>query len=215
MFRFICVLCLSILPSLGAAAPDGVLRVIDADTFDVGGVRVRLFGIDAPEIGQPCAADGVEWDCGRWARDLVHDRFEGQQARCAEQDVDRYGRVVAICEIDGVDLGSAIVSAGWAWAYRQYSDLYDLDEKAAAVTGRGLWAVTVQRPSDYRAARVVTSSAPDPACAIKGNISANGRIYHMPGSRTYARTSINEANGELWFCSTAQAEAAGWRAARR
>jgi endonuclease YncB( thermonuclease family) len=215
MVRVLCILLLSILPVAAAAAPDGVLRVIDADTFDVGGVRVRLFGIDAPEIGQPCAADGVEWDCGSWARDLVRDRFEGQRARCEHQDIDHYGRVVATCVVNGVDVGAAIVGEGWAWAYRYYSSLYDLDEKAAAVAERGLWAVTVQRPSDYRSAPIVESATPDPACAIKGNISGNGRIYHMPGSQTYARTSINEAQGERWFCTAAEAESAGWRAVRR
>lgn len=215
MLRLLCAFFLILQATLAAATPNGTLRVIDADTYDVGGVRVRLFGIDAPEIGQPCSAQGREWDCGRWARDMVRDQFEGQRATCQEQDVDRYGRVVATCQVNGVDMGGHIVSAGWAWAYRQYSSLYDLDEKAAAVVGRGLWAVTIERPSDYRAGRIVNSAAPDAACAIKGNISANGRIYHMPGNQNYARTSINEQSGEHWFCTTAEAEAAGWRAARR
>ena len=78
------------------AAPNGLVRVIDADTIDVGAVRVRLFGIDAPEMGQPCAADGRTWDCGAWTRDAVRNRFEGTFARCDERDIDRYGRVVAV-----------------------------------------------------------------------------------------------------------------------
>ncbi|CAO4141552.1 putative membrane protein YttA [Methylorubrum aminovorans] len=53
------------------------------------------------------------------------------------------------------------------------------------------------------------------ACAIKGNISRKGdRIYHMPGSRDYDRTQINEASGERMFCSEDEAKAAGWRAPR-
>lgn len=51
-------------------------------------------------------------------------------------------------------------------------------------------------------------------CLIKGNINRNGeKIYHMPGSKWYARTQINERSGERWFCSTAEAEKAGWRSA--
>lgn len=196
------------------AAPDGVLRVIDADTFDVGGVRVRLFGVDAPEMGQPCTAQGQTWDCGRWARNLVRDRFEGQRARCVQRDIDRYGRVVATCQVGGVDLGAALVGDGVAWAYRRYSSLYDLDEKVAAVAGRGLWGFRIDTPSDYRESRVVGTDAPDAGCAIKGNISSSGRIYHVPGGRDYDRTGINPSQGERWFCSTAEAEAAGWRAAR-
>lgn len=213
MFRLFLTLCVLAMP-LPATAFEGVLRVIDADTFDVGETRVRLFGVDAPEMGQPCLADGEEWDCGRWARDHVRARFEGQWVACTTQDVDRYGRVVARCEAGGIDMGATLVQEGWAWAYLQYSSLYAVDEKAAAVAGRGLWALDIDRADAHRAAIAAGPDARDPACAIKGNISDNGRIYHMPGSNSYARTSINTRRGERWFCTSEQAEAAGWRAAR-
>lgn len=211
MIRFIITVLLAFQASFVVAGPEGALRVIDADTFDVGGVRVRLFGIDAPEIGQPCAADGVEWDCGRWARDQVRDQFEEAWAVCTEQDIDHYDRVVAICHVGGVDIGAEIVNAGWAWAYLQYSDRYDLDEKAAAVSERGLWALEIARAADYRRVQRAGPAAPDPDCAIKGNISENGRIYHMPGSRSYDRTVVNLSRGERWFCTAEEAEIAGWR----
>jgi hypothetical protein len=51
-------------------------------------------------------------------------------------------------------------------------------------------------------------------CTIKGNISSNGHIYHMPGQRYYNATIIDTAKGERWFCSVSEAEAAGWRAAK-
>ncbi len=54
------------LASAAHANPTGTIRVIDADTIDVGGDRVRLFGLDAPEIGQPCVLGGQTIDCGRW-----------------------------------------------------------------------------------------------------------------------------------------------------
>jgi endonuclease YncB( thermonuclease family) len=205
----------ALLATPSVAAPNGTVRVIDADTIDVGGTRVRLYGIDAPEMGQPCSADGRTWDCGAWARDAVSNRFEGSYARCDAQDVDRYGRIVAQCLVDGQDIGQMIVRSGLAWAFRRFSESYDLDEKAAALAGRGLWAVEVQSPSEYRAGANQAAAPVDPACAIKGNISGNGRIYHVPGQDHYARTRINPANGERWFCSRAAAEAAGWRAARR
>lgn len=214
MFR-LCLLLTLLCATSAAADPAGRLHVIDADTIDVSGVRVRLHGIDAPEIGQPCIADGVTRDCGRWARDVVAARFEGRHTQCTQVDVDQYDRVVAACTVDGEDMGAFIVSSGWAWAYRRYSDAYDLDEKSAAIAGRGLWAVDIDQPSDYRAARIRNAAAPDPDCAIKGNISDNGRIYHLPGSRGYDRTRINLRSGERWFCSEAEARAAGWRPARR
>lgn len=214
MFRILALL-LAVISTPATAAPNGTVRVIDADTIDVGGIRVRLFGIDAPEMGQPCRADGREWDCGAWTRDAVRNRFEGTYARCQTRDTDRYGRIVAQCDVDGQDIGQLIVHSGLAWAFRQYSETYDLDEKAAAVAGRGLWAVEVELPSDYRAAQFTDDPIPDQNCAIKGNISSGGHIYHMPGQENYERTRINLANGERWFCSPAEAQAAGWRAARR
>lgn len=213
--RFLLFFSLLFWSAAASAAPNGTVRVIDADTLDVGGTRVRLFGIDAPEMGQPCSAEGRTWDCGAWTRDAVANAFEGAYARCTARDTDRYGRVVAQCSIDGRDMGEAIVNSGLAWAYRRYSDIYDLAEKGAAVAGRGLWAVEIAMPADYRAARTAPAPVPTQGCVIKGNISSNGRIYHVPGQEHYARTQINEAQGERWFCSAAEAQAAGWRAARR
>ena len=53
-------------------------------------------------------------------------------------------------------------------------------------------------------------------CRIKGNISYNSgeRIYHMPGQEDYFRTRITWSDGERWFCTEAEARAAGWRKAR-
>lgn len=55
------------------------------------------------------------------------------------------------------------------------------------------------------------------SCNIKGNISYYGgeRIYHVPGQEYYSATRINLLKGERWFCSEAEARAAGWRKARR
>ena len=52
-------------------------------------------------------------------------------------------------------------------------------------------------------------------CRIKGNISGSGKIYHVPGSDSYERTKIDESKGERWFCTEAEARAAGWRAPRQ
>ena len=51
-------------------------------------------------------------------------------------------------------------------------------------------------------------------CLIKGNISENGHIYHVPDSPNYEATKIDESRGERWFCSEEEARAAGWRAPR-
>ncbi len=54
-----------------------------------------------------------------------------------------------------------------------------------------------------------------PGCVIKGNISYSSgeRIYHMPGQHWYEDTIIDPQKGERWFCTEADARAAGWRKA--
>jgi len=61
---------------------------------------------------------------------------------------------------------------------------------------------------------IVQTGPPSPDCAIKGNISSGGRIYHVPGGAAYEKTQIDVAAGERWFCSEADAQAAGWRRAK-
>jgi endonuclease YncB( thermonuclease family) len=217
MLRICAVFVLSCLPFVALAAPEGKITVIDADTWDVGSDRVRLFGIDAPEIDQTCEDQaGKIWTCGAWVTAQVKSAYEGKFARCDKLDVDRYGRIVARCHVDGMDAGRLLVSDGLAFAYRRYSMDYDLDEKAAAVNARGLHASRVQEPAAFRASRSMQVQPSRQGCGIKGNISSGGvRIYHLPGQEHYAKTRISTSRGERWFCSEVEAQAAGWRRARR
>jgi micrococcal nuclease len=62
----------------------------------------------------------------------------------------------------------------------------------------------------------VTAETPAADCDIKGNISpeTGEHIYHLPGQKYYAKTRISPGKGERWFCSEAEARAAGWRRAK-
>ena len=216
MFRFCLCLCVLVNGSLVAADVVGTVRVIDGDTFDIAKQRVRIFGIDAPERKQTCETEqGTTWACGAWVTSRVAVLYDGKRAVCREEERDRYGRSVARCEIAGRDVGQQLVSQGLAFAYRKYSMRYDLDEKGAAVNDRGLHSSRLQRPAQFRATRAKGRIPPDRSCAIKGNISKRGRIYHLPGQRDYERTGINAAKGERWFCTQSEAQLAGWRRARR
>ena len=208
-FRSAIVLALLCAP-LAAAAVDRGVRVIDGDTFDIGGERIRLFGIDAPEMDQSCAASGKNWACGTWAKGQLSAFLSGGAVTCQRVDTDRYGRTVATCSVGGMDIGAQMVSAGAAVAYRRYSDRYSKAETIARAAAVGIWRGEMVSPEDHR-----HPVEPARACAIKGNISKSGRIYHMPGQRDYEATRINPSRGEAWFCSEADARAAGFRAARR
>ena len=97
----------------------GPARVIDGDTLDVAGQRIRLHGIDAPESRQTCQIKGVPWACGVAAWGELVQLVAGRDVTCETRDIDRYGRAGAVCAADGDDINAAMVAQGWALAYRQ------------------------------------------------------------------------------------------------
>lgn len=221
--RFRIVLMASLFVGHGAVADlSGPVHVVDADTIKIDGQSVRLHAIDAPEVKQHCGGQGQPvWACGMWVKTRAQELFEDQIAQCKAIETDRYGRTVARCTVNGRDMGQVLVSEGLAFAYRKYGWDYDLDEKGAAVSGRGLHGTGVVNPAEYRAqgrdarAKWSLNSAPD-GCVIKGNISGTGeRIFHMPGQSWYDATTIRADKNERWFCTAQQARNAGWRRAKK
>jgi endonuclease YncB( thermonuclease family) len=194
----------------------GKAHVIDGDSLEVADERIRLFGIDAPEHDQTCGRE----PCGEQAIDALKRKVEGRAVSCTQRDLDRYGRIVAACYLDGVDVGGWMVESGLAVAYTTYSTDYVGAEQKARQREAGLWEdrASFEKPWEFRQRQAAQAAAAPPPgdCVIKGNISADGeRIYHSPGQEHYDRTRISTAKGERWFCDAAEAEAAGWRAARR
>jgi endonuclease YncB( thermonuclease family) len=218
------ILSTSALASVSAFAADAIVgraNIIDGDTLDVSGQRIRLFGIDAPESKQSCVAGGKQWACGQRATLALSEIIKRQPVHCHQRDKDRYGRIVAVCNIsgaDGPDINAAMVREGWALAYRRYSRDY-IDAEAAAKKARaGMWAGSFVAPWDWRRGQRLKAANDNEAgkCLIKGNISRKGvRIYHIPGGAYYDRTRIDEAKGERWFCNEAEARNSGWRRSKR
>ena len=192
-----------------ASAESSSWRVVDGDTLDLAGVRIRLFGIDAPEYGQSCGPV----DCGAAALDTLADILSAGTVSCDPVSIDRYGRTLARCRAGSLDVNREMVRRSMAWAFVRYSSDYIADEQAAKSSGAGIWQHPSQPAWEYRDEKWAKAAkdAPD-GCAIKGNISANGKIYHPPWSPWYDRTRISTKNGERWFCSEDEAIAAGWRA---
>jgi endonuclease YncB( thermonuclease family) len=219
------------------AVPDtvsGRVAVTDGDSFEIADVRVRLHAVDAPEGRQTCVRNAAIWQCGEEAAAKLRALVAGRAVSCRKRDEDSYGRMVAVCSNGAADLGAEMVSAGLALAYRQYGDDYVDEENAARTARRGLWASEFTRPWELRrseagatqgstsprASEPVGRSQPRASapgatrCLIKGNVSDNGKIYHVPGSSRYDETQIDPAKGERWFCTEQEARSAGWRAPR-
>ena len=95
--------------SLCAKQPEtvsGIAKVVDGDSLEIGAVRIRLFGIDAPEGRQLCTRDSASWSCGTAAADKLRALIGGNSIDCVQRDVDQYKRVVAICKNGATDLGA-------------------------------------------------------------------------------------------------------------
>ena len=229
IFTVCAVICL-IATSATAQDIAGPARVIDGDTLEVSGQRIRIHGIDAPETRQLCSMGMDRTACGKQATREMRDLIAGEPVACERRDVGRYGRIVAVCfNAEGVDVGRGMVRLGWALAYRQFSIDYVADEEAASASQEGMWETTFVAPWDWRDGlttpyRLPRASELRPVndndatnCLIKGNVSSRGgeRIYHMPSGAYYSRTIIDPSKGERWFCSEGEARAAGWRRSTR
>ena len=125
----------------------GRAEAIDGDTLRLGPVRIRLMGLDAPELDQTCTrADGVEWSCGREAKADLAARVRAGPTDCARYGRDIYGRTLAKCSAGGADLAAAIVRAGWAVS----NDAYASEAAQAQRDHLGIWSGTFVQPSDWR-----------------------------------------------------------------
>lgn len=222
MFR-ICsfLLALLLVAPLWAGQPEiaGVPRVIDADTIDVAGQRIRLGGIDAPERSENCqGADGRSWACGEWATEMARHLLKGERLRCIDLGERTYGRVVGRCYRDGQDIAVHLIEIGAARPCLRYAReqgqeaVYSAAEARALRARAGIFGGPLNPVAGFCRLPGAEEQAGD--CAIKGNVSANGQIYHMPGQRDYARVNMAKP-GVRWFCSEEEARAAGWRRALR
>ena len=132
----------------------GVASVIDGDTIEIHGQRIRLHGIDSPESSQLCVRPtGERWRCGQQASFALADRIGRATVSCQPRDRDRYGRTVAVCFKGNEDLNRWMVATGWAVAFRRYSADYVADEDDARLNRINIWSGDFDMPWDWRAQR--------------------------------------------------------------
>ncbi len=198
-----------------------VTGVSDGDTIKVvvkgRTERVRLIGIDTPELGR----DGAPDQChAREASRQMSKLVKGERVRLerdrTQANRDAYGRLLryVYTATGNRDVGKTLVKKGHGREYtfkgRSYKhrSAHRKAQRSAQKAGRGLWG-----------ACTTPAAAPSPApagCVIKGNIADDGeKIYHVPGQEHYDETVISPDKGERMFCTEDEAVAAGWRKAVR
>jgi endonuclease YncB( thermonuclease family) len=110
---------LALMASCGTAMSDdliGQASVVDGDTLEIHGNRIRLWGIDAPESTQLCRdEDSDQYRCGAQAANDLDTLIARRPVNCNPISLDRYGRTVATCSVAGNDLGEWLVRNGLAW----------------------------------------------------------------------------------------------------
>ena len=100
----------------------GQASVVDGDTLEIHGIRIRLWGIDAPESRQLCRGeDSLQYRCGAQAANDLDAFIARRPVNCSPLSLDPYGRTVATCSVGGTDLGEWLVRKGLALDWPQYS----------------------------------------------------------------------------------------------
>ncbi len=139
-------------------APDAVFNgpfhAVDGDTLSIGGLRMRLRGIDAPEMKQRCGGGDSQWACGVSARKALQ-AMAATDAVCSAHGTDKYRRRLVRCTLGGKDVGATLVRGGFAVAYGDYTH----EEAEARAERRGIWSGPFERPEDWRKAHRTLSPA--------------------------------------------------------
>ncbi len=115
-------------------------------------IKIRLWGIDAPEYDQQCTQGSKKVDCGRKAQKFLESLLQGGKISCRQKDIDHYGRIIAICKTnDNIEINKRLVEEGWAIDYTRYSGArYRMIEYRAKRENKGLWQYTFDLPYIWR-----------------------------------------------------------------
>ena len=125
----------------------GQARASDGDSIRLGETRVRLLGLDAPELSQQCDTEtGDQWPCGRVARDRMAALLASGPVDCQPDGKDRYGRTLATCTVGSHDLGATMVAEGLAVS----SGPYWREEAVAREASLGIWIGGFDMPRQWR-----------------------------------------------------------------
>jgi endonuclease YncB( thermonuclease family) len=137
----------------------GRASVIDGDTIEIRGERIRLFGIDAPESDQSCTVQGKTFPVGQRAAFALADKIASRVVDCRPKDLDRFNRPVAACSVTGEDINAWMAANGWALAYRYFSRDYVSQEEQASKRKLGIWQCNdFVAPWDWRRDHPQTNS---------------------------------------------------------
>ena len=140
----------------------GIPRIVDGDTIYINEYKIRLEGIDAPEMRQQCKKERLKissiigftfyknYSCGEVSKENLELKIDRSKIKCISSTKDRYKRYLAKCFKDKINLNRWMVRNGYAVAYRRYSKEYIPDEDFAKEKKLGLWQGKFLKPEKWR-----------------------------------------------------------------
>ena len=138
---------------------EGVPSVTDGDTIKINGNKIRLFGIDAPEVKQSCKKPYIsfsfyslykKYNCGVISTEKLRDKISNKKISCLISNKDRYGRFIGECFYKKLNLNSWMVKNGYAVAYLKYSKKFVAQENQAKKNKLGIWQGPFINPWEWR-----------------------------------------------------------------
>ena len=160
MIKYIIItLTLFFFQTLQSSEVIGLPKVVDGDTIHIKSYKIRLEGIDAPEMKQKCKKPYLQimfftfqkdYYCGQVSKKKLIQKIGNKPVKCILLGKDRYKRYLAKCFKGTVNLNRWMVRNGYAIAYRKYSKIYIPDENFAKEEKIGLWGGTFIKPEKWR-----------------------------------------------------------------
>ena len=131
------------------------VRVIDGDSIVIGKLRIRMQGIDAPELKQECLDNKSNqlYKCGEVAKKHLIKLIDEQLIECTNEGLDRYQRQLSYCYVGKLNLNREMVRTGYAMAYSKYDKSFTREETEAKANKAGIWASKFENPEQYRRAK--------------------------------------------------------------
>ena len=157
--RIIIIFILFFFQNIHASEIIGVPKVVDGDTIHIKSYKIRLEGIDAPEMNQKCKKPYLQiifstfqkdYFCGQISKKKLSQKIDNKPVKCFLLGKDRYKRYLARCLKGNINLNRWMVRNGYAVAYRRYSKQYILDENFAKEEKLGLWRGNFIKPEKWR-----------------------------------------------------------------
>ena len=128
----------------------GFSTVIDADTIRIDKFKIRLEGIDAPELKQVCMNNNQTYFCGKVSKIKLQEKIGKKKVSCILTSKDKYSRYLGVCYVERINLNKWLVRNGYAIAYKRYSKAYVKDEKFAKDNRLGIWSGHFIQPEKWR-----------------------------------------------------------------